>query len=90
MRELIKSVENHFAYEEALFPTIGSTDVGHHAKEHGILRLRLSAIARDVDDLDAPPRCLADLIDALAAVIMTDHLTLDLDLQRWQSDGGLA
>lgn len=78
----IDQVEAHFTREEALFGSFDYPGARRHADQHGVLSLRLKAIARSASDLDLPPRILADLIDGVAAVVMTDHLTLDLELKQ--------
>lgn len=82
LQDLVDAVEAHFAHEEDVFGTMDYPGAGRHVAQHALLKHRLNSIARSAGDADLPPHALADLIDAAAAVLMTDHLTLDLELKQ--------
>jgi hemerythrin-like metal-binding protein len=83
IKEFALAIQEHFAREEAFFAKLSYPGAERHSAQHAVLALRVKAISQAADCTPMPRRTLADLIDALAVVMMTDHLTLDLELRHF-------
>jgi hemerythrin-like metal-binding protein len=81
IKEFDGLIRAHFAHEEAIFPQLAYPSAGHHIAQHRMLVVRVEAITQAAARTPLLRHTLADLIDGLAAVAITDHLALDLDLK---------
>lgn len=86
IKELALAIPAHFAREEALFAKLPYPDAARHGAQHVVLARRAASIADAAGRMPMDRRTLADLIDGLAVVMMTDHFTLDLELGRYLAD----
>lgn len=76
-------IRAHFAREEAMFSQLAYPGAGRHIAQHKLLAIRVETITQAAARTSLPPHTLADLIDALAVVAITDHLALDLELKAY-------
>ena len=83
IKEFNGAIRSHFAREEAIFPQLAYPGAGHHIAQHAVLASRVEAIMEAAARPPIPRHILADLIDGLAVVVITDHLALDLELRRY-------
>jgi hemerythrin-like metal-binding protein len=83
IKEFNGAIRSHFAREEAIFPQLAYPGAGHHIAQHAVLASRVEAIMEAAARPPIPRHTLADLIDGLAVVVITDHLALDLELKRY-------
>jgi hemerythrin-like metal-binding protein len=81
IRDAAAAILAHFAHEEALFAGGRYPGAEGHVAKHAILAQRVQAISRAAQGPSVARCALADLIDGLAVVVMTDHITLDLELR---------
>jgi hemerythrin-like metal-binding protein len=74
----------HFAREEAIFSKLPYPGAERHRAQHAVLALRVAAISEAAAGSAPLARpALADLIDGLAVVMMTDYFALDLELRQY-------
>ena len=78
-----RMIRAHFAHEEAMFPQLAYPGAGRHIAQHKVLAARIETITQAAARTPLPPHTLADLIDSLAVVAITDHLALDLELKQY-------
>ena len=83
IREFAGVIRTHFEREEAIFTKLSYPGAERHIAQHAVLALRVEAILEAAGRTPMARRMLADLIDGLAVVVMTDHLTLDLELRQY-------
>jgi hemerythrin-like metal-binding protein len=76
-------IRAHFAHEEAMFAQLVYPGAGRHIAQHKVLAVRVQTITQAAARTPLPPHALADLIDGLAVVAITDHLALDLELKQY-------
>lgn len=86
IKDFARALPAHFAREEAQFLNLPYPGADHHIAQHAILARRAEAIADAAGSMPMVRHTLADLIEGLAVVMMTDHLTLDLELRRYLID----
>ena len=80
IKEFNGALHAHFAREEAIFSQLAYPGAGRHVAQHAALAARVEAITQAAARPPIPRHTLADLIDGLAVVVITDHLALDLEL----------
>ncbi len=87
IQQFALAIQAHFRREEALFADLAYPGAGRHVAQHAVLAHRAASIADASGRISMGRRTLADLIDGLAVVMMTDHLALDLEVSRYLTDG---
>ena len=85
IKEFDAAIRSHFAHEEAIFPQLAYPGAGRHIAQHKMLAVRVEMITQAAARTPLARHTLADLIDGLAAVAITDHLALDLELKWYLS-----
>ena len=83
IEEFKEAIRAHFAGEEAIFLQLAYPGAGHHIAQHAVLAVRVETIIEAAARPPVSRHTLADLIDGLAVVVITDHLALDLELKRY-------
>ena len=85
IKEFAMAIQAHFAREETIFTKLSYPGAERHVAQHAVLALRVEGILEAAERTPMARHTLADLIDGLAVVMMTDHLTLDLELRQFLS-----
>lgn len=84
IKEFALAIQAHFEREEASFTKLPFyPGANRHVAQHAVLAARAAAISEAAGRRPMARRTLADLIDGLAVVVMTDHLALDLELRKY-------
>jgi hemerythrin-like metal-binding protein len=81
IKEFKGAIRAHFSHEEAIFSKLAYPGAGRHIAQHAALAARVEAITQAAARPPIPRHTLADLIDGLAVVVITDHLALDFELR---------
>ena len=83
IKEFDAAIRAHFTHEETIFPQLAYPGAGRHIAQHKVLAGRVETIMQAAARTPLLRHTLADLIDSLAVVAITDHLALDLELKRY-------